>query len=103
MPEYLLCPYAFDSNAMHASQFHFTFQHVPTEDSGNGSEAAAAAAAGAAGGGGYYYLPLTPWQKLAIMLAGFAIVSVTVAVVACTIFPGGCLFPLFCRDDENGE
>ena len=37
------------------------------------------------------------------MLAGFAIVSVTVAVVACTIFPGGCLFPLFCRGDDEGE
>ena len=84
---------------MHAAQFQLTLQHVPTEDSGNGSEAA-----GAAGGGGYYYLPLTPWQKLAIMLAGFAIVSVTVAVVACTIFPGGCLFPFFCRgDDDDGE
>ena len=86
---------------MHASQYVilFTIQHVPSEDSGNGSEAAAAEA----GGGGDYYLPLTPWQKLAIMLAGFAIVSVTVAVVACTIFPGGCLFPLFCRGDDDGE
>ena len=46
-------------------------------------------------------MPLSPWQKLAIMMAGFAIVSVTVVAVACTIFPGGCLFPIFCREEEG--
>ena len=61
-----------------------------TENSDNGPEASDG-----------YYMPLTPWQKLAIMVAGFAIVSVTVVIVACTIFPGGCLFPLFCRDDGD--
>ena len=47
-------------------------------------------------------MALTPWQKIAIMLAGFAIVSVTVVAVACTVFPGGCLFPIFCRNDDKG-
>ena len=62
-----------------------------TEDSNNRSEATSDG----------YYMPLTPWEKLAIMLAGFAIVSVTVVIVACTIFPGGCMYPLFCRDDDG--